>query len=357
MSRSQVIFVTGASSFIGSHVVQELLVAGYHVRGTARGYKVGLVKESFAKYKDRFEVISVVDLGEDQVPDVHWQGVYGLIHVASPAPGREEPEGMFKAAVQGSLNMMRQAEKAGVRRMVITSSVSAVRNSKGTFGHEDWNNLTKESAIASQNDLSIYAASKALAEKAVWEWAAEHPHVEVITLCPTLVLGPLSDVLSRLPSPDFKALVTDNVILNLIIPDGTLPWNNFYVDIRDIAKAHVLSLESPPTSLVGRKRLVISSPHGITWEWALQYIEEMRPELKDRLNKNQPPPGTPDRLPTDFNRIEEVIGMKKEDFHTVEETLLDSLDSLMRLLDNWKKDGVEVAIPIRGLKFVKEHFH
>lgn len=58
------VLVTGISGFLGAHVVNELLIAGYRVRGTARSGKLALVREAYADspHKDRFEVVEVNDL-------------------------------------------------------------------------------------------------------------------------------------------------------------------------------------------------------------------------------------------------------------------------------------------------------
>lgn len=45
----------------------------------------------------------------------------------------------------------------------------------------DWNPVTKEEAIASGDKMAVYSASKKYSELALWEWAKEHPHVEVAT--------------------------------------------------------------------------------------------------------------------------------------------------------------------------------
>jgi nucleoside-diphosphate-sugar epimerase len=58
------VLVTGISGFLGAHLVNELLIAGYRVRGTARSGKIPLVKEGYADspYKDRLEIVEVNDL-------------------------------------------------------------------------------------------------------------------------------------------------------------------------------------------------------------------------------------------------------------------------------------------------------
>lgn len=255
----------------------------------------------------------------------------------------------YQIAEEGSLNILRQAEKAGVTKVVVTSSFVAIRNPRGTWNNDDWNPTTKEEALQSGNPIAIYTVAKTFAEKAVWDWATRHPHVEITTLCTPMILGPLTAQYFLLPEPDFDALVTDIAMFNLIAPHGAFHWNNFQVDIRDIARAHVLALESPATRLVGRKRLAFASPHSASWGQAVEYIAEKRPELRGRLITGTPPSRIPDRLPLDFKRIEEVLGMKISDFHSWEQTVLDAIDSLVQLEKIWTDRGHSVEIP--GFKF------
>ena len=104
------------------------------------------------------------------------------------------------------MNVLRQAEKAGVKKFVVTSSTVTVKGDptvKGTayraerwfsFSSEiaiklelntyfplDWNPVTKENALHSKEKGAAYAASKKYAELAVWEWAEAHPDVDVTT--------------------------------------------------------------------------------------------------------------------------------------------------------------------------------
>ena len=101
------------------------------------------------------------------------------------------------------MNVFRQAEKAGVKKFVVTSSIITVRGDpavKGTayrserrsfplrselgcnvFRTTDWNPVTKEDGLHSDMKQVTYAASKKYAELAVWEWAEAHPDVDVTT--------------------------------------------------------------------------------------------------------------------------------------------------------------------------------
>lgn len=81
------------------------------------------------------------------------------------------------------------------------------------------------------------------------------------------------------------------------------------IDVRDVAKAHILALRSPPTSVVGRKRLFISGPP-LTWKNAVEHLVATKPELKDRL------PDVSQQLVTkvasvDDTKAKEVLGFKE----------------------------------------------
>ena len=107
--------------------------------------------------------------------------------------------------MDGSLNVLNQAEKAGVKKFVVTSSVAATANDPTMKGvsirdhrklasnssdlfpenslcicNLDWNPITKDT-LPSGNTSAPYALSKKTAELAVWEWAEARPHVSVTT--------------------------------------------------------------------------------------------------------------------------------------------------------------------------------
>jgi nucleoside-diphosphate-sugar epimerase len=66
------VFVTGISGFLGSHLVNELLIAGYRVRGTVKSGKMPLVEEGYADspYKDRLEIVEVNDFVSEDVAEL-----------------------------------------------------------------------------------------------------------------------------------------------------------------------------------------------------------------------------------------------------------------------------------------------
>ncbi|KAJ6535063.1 hypothetical protein B0H19DRAFT_1184841 [Mycena capillaripes] len=340
---SELIFVTGASGFLGSHVILQLLEKGYRVRAAARGGKADHLQSSYASYGDRFAVVKIADIAHDQFPEA-LVGVDGILHLASPLPGRAEPAAMLQAAVEGTLNVIVQGENAGVKRFVVTSSTASVDNPENSFTDQDWNPVTREMALTGGNEMVTYSASKKFAEMALWEWTEKHPHVEVTSLNAPFFYGPFTSHFS-LPAPDYGAISTDLIIYNLLFPDGVSPPGTHYIDVRDVAQAHIRALNSPPMAEVGRKRVILSSPYGWSFQKTLDFIKEQRPALKKRLITTKPQTQRFDVLPMDFSRVEKVLGMKVSDFHTVEETTLDTVDALIQVEEQWRSAGYPINTP------------
>ncbi|KAG6918284.1 hypothetical protein DXG01_015376 [Tephrocybe rancida] len=338
----ELIFVTGASGFLGSHIVLQLLNKGYRVRAAAREHRVPELAKNYEKFGDRFQAVAVSDISTDQFPDA-LIGVDAVIHTAASLAEKQSPEVVLSSAIDGTLNVIRQAEKAGIRRLVATSSIVTVINPAGTFTDKDWYPTTKEEALQTKG-MDTYRAAKTLAEKELWAFGEAHPHLDITTLNPPFLYGPLAETFT-VSTGNYFSLSTDLYIYRLLSPDGEFMYSPGHADVRDIARAHILALTSPPASAVGRKRIIIGSPHGFDPKATVDFLAESRPELKGRLTKKTPPPYRFDRIPVDFKRVEEVLGMSKDEFHTVEETMIETVDSLLALEKQWVSNGHEVNIP------------
>ena len=108
------------------------------------------------------------------------------------------------------------------------------------------------------------------------------------------------------------------MIYNLLFPTGDFLPRPDYADFRDVARAHVGALNNKPDKN-NRKRIVIASPQGLTIEHVLDIIKKEHPELERRFIKAPVPKFPYDGLDIEFERIKEITGMRKEDFHTLEE--------------------------------------
>ena len=108
------------------------------------------------------------------------------------------------------------------------------------------------------------------------------------------------------------------MIYNLLFPTGVYLPRPAYADFRDVARAHVGALNSKPDKN-NRKRIIVASPHGLTMKHVLDIIKKERPELEHRFITAPIPEFSYYSLDLDFESFEEITGMRKEDFHTLEE--------------------------------------
>ena len=105
---------------------------------------------------------------------------------------------MIQPAKEGTLNVLRSAERVGsVRRVVLTSSVAAIAGWEGAghHGEDQWN----ETSTA---ERSAYPRSKVVAERAAWEFV-EGRELELVTILPAYVFGPVLTKAHVRSSPAF----------------------------------------------------------------------------------------------------------------------------------------------------------
>jgi dihydroflavonol-4-reductase len=265
---SNTVLVTGISGFIAKHCAIELLRHGYTVRGTVRSAaKAEEVKATLAKHCDIAKLeFAQADLLSDAGWDAAMQGVYGVLHLASPFPVNDpkDPDELIRPAVDGTLRVLKAAITAQVARFVQTSSTVAVAfghpaDRTAAFTEDDW-------AVVSNPTVSAYGRSKTLAERAARDLiASAQPAMHYSTVNPGFVLGPLLD----------RDIGTSGEVIQMFLrgkypgcPRLSFP----VVDVRDVAKMHRLALETAEPS--GGRYLAVS---GTAW-----FVDMMRP-IKAKL--------------------------------------------------------------------------
>jgi nucleoside-diphosphate-sugar epimerase len=238
---SKPILVTGASSFVAIHTLIQLLEQGYKVRGTVRSSsKEAEVRETIAKYvqaNDRLEILPA-DLEQDAGWDEAMKGIEYVLHIASPFPlfePKHEDE-LIIPAVQGTLRVLRAANKAKIKRVVQVSSNAAISSGhegeNKTFTEEDWTNLDK---------VGAYPKSKTLAERAAWDFihgSENTSKMELATINPPLILGPI-------PNKNFRTSVELVRTYMLGQVPGAARIKMGLVDVRDVAAAIILAMQTP----------------------------------------------------------------------------------------------------------------
>ncbi|KAM1332232.1 hypothetical protein ACFX13_045404 [Malus domestica] len=241
----EAVCVTGANGFIGSWLVKTLLEEGY-TRIHASIFPASDPSHLFSLPGADRHTITVFEadlLDADAVARAvqHCQGVF---HVASPCtlddPTDPQAE-LVLPAVQGTLNVLQAASKFGVRRVVLTSSISAMVPNPSwpphkPFDESSWTDLD----YCKARQAKWYPVSKTEAEKAAWEFAEKHG-LDVVAIHPATCLGPLLQ-------PSLNA--SSAVLLNLLLGSNDTQEHHWLgaVHVQDVVKAQVLLFESRAAS-------------------------------------------------------------------------------------------------------------
>jgi dihydroflavonol-4-reductase len=226
-------------------------------------------------------IASEVEVGDrlsvhkaDLMSDDGWaeavEGCDYVLHVASPFPPSQpkDPDELIVPAREGTLRVLRAALDAGVKRVVVTSSVAAVRNGGRTaeepLTEEDWTDPDKPG-------LTPYVRSKTIAEQAAWALVRERDQVDrLTTVNPGAIIGP---VLSDDRSYSLQAIER--------MLDGMpgLPRLGFnFVDVRDVAALEAIAMSSPEAG--GERFIAVER-----WLWMSDVAEILRERLGDRASK------------------------------------------------------------------------
>lgn len=221
--------VTGATGFIAQHCIAELLSHGHTVQGTVRNIASATAHNKQLTGLKLFET----DLLKDPGWSTAFEGVDAVFHTASPVILTAPEDELIGPAVEGTRRVLKAAAEAGVKRVVLTSSTAAIVNTDAEiYNEKHWSEIDK---------CKPYPKSKTLAERTAWDFVAslpEHQRFELVACNPCVVFGPpLSDHVS-------SSLSIIQKLMERKIP--ALPNIGFnLVDVRDVAIAHRLALETP----------------------------------------------------------------------------------------------------------------
>jgi dihydroflavonol-4-reductase len=211
------ILVTGASGFVGGHVARLLVERGCPVRILVRPASDlrGIADLAVEKVTG--------DLREVASLEPAIAGCDAVYHVAADyrlwAP---DPQELYRSNVNGTRNLLDAARRAGVRRIVYTSTVGCI----GVPGDED-------TPVSLADMTGHYKRSKFLAELAALEYARAG--------LPVIIVNPTAPVGDR----DIKPTPTGRMILDFLL--GRMPayvdTGLNLVDVRDVALGHLLAAE------------------------------------------------------------------------------------------------------------------
>lgn len=248
---SKTVVLTGVTGFIAKRIALDLLEAGHTVRGSLRSMRrADEVRDAVRPHLsdpaalDRLSFVEL-DLTKDDGWSEAMQGADVLMHTASPFPMEQskDPDSIIRPAVDGTMRALEAAEDAGIKRVVLTSSMVAVM----------YNDIAKTRPVTETDwstpghpTLNAYGESKTLAEKAAWDFVANHTDMTLITVNPGLVVG----------EPMDAHYGTSLALVERILDgkDPMLPEIIFpVVDIKDVSTLHVQAVED--TKMDGKRHL------------------------------------------------------------------------------------------------------
>jgi len=288
--RGSLVIVTGANGYIASHVVDQLLLARYHVRGTVRSIqRAGWMQNYFdEKYgSGKFSLFEVPDMAAAGAFDEAIKGASGIAHVATPVMASFDPNEAVPVVVDGTLNALKAAAKEpSVKRAVLTSSSTAAAspqpNKVFVINENTWNVDAVKAAWAPppyeglQRRLDVYSASKTQGEQAAWKFMREeNPGFVLNAVLPNANMG-------LILSPEHQGYPSTSGWIQALW-DGfkgheDLAFNppQYYVNVQDDARVHVAALIYNDVKDVR----LFAFAHPYTWNDILAIFRKLYPQKK-----------------------------------------------------------------------------
>jgi dihydroflavonol-4-reductase len=269
----QTVLVTGGSGFLGGWCVIELLRRGYSVRTTVRSLsKEAQVRAAVGSEVDPGDRLSL--LAADLTRDEGWadavRGCDFVLHVASPFPPKQpkDPDELIVPAREGTLRVLRAGLDAGVKRVVVTSSVAAIRLPDGSeprpLDERDWTDPDSPG-------LTPYLRSKTIAERAAWDLVGERGEQDRLAVVnPGAILGPvLNDDLS------YSLQAVQRLLEGV---PGAPKLGFSVVDVRDVADLEIRAMTTPEA---GGERFIATTQ----FLWMAEIGAVLRERLGERASK------------------------------------------------------------------------
>lgn len=285
MENKETVLVTGGSGFIATHCIIQLAAAGYNIKATVRDLsrteRLNQIISEGLKAQNISEFSPVTWQQATLTEDEGWNAAVAdcdfVLHVASPV-AMEMPKNeneLITPAVEGTKRVLKAAAQAGVKRIVVTSSVAAIlygTEKVEQFTEADWTDVDHKSTNA-------YAKSKTYAEKAAWEFIEnDNSGMELACVNPSLVLGPILE-------EDFGTSV--GMIVEImsgkypLVPDMEFG----VVDVRDVAALEILAMTHPEAA--GKR--FICSESSMKLKDQTDFLKELLPEYRKKMPKGIAP--------------------------------------------------------------------
>lgn len=327
--------VTGANGFVAAHIIDELISQGHSVTGSVRTVAKGQqILETHPEWKSNLDFVVVSDYTEAGTWDVTFKNndFDYVIHTAAPLlddPRLSDFEKDFlNPSVNGGLELLKSASKYGknVKVIAVTGSINAMTTGadagQRVYQSSEWLPVSISDAVSAQNAYISYCVAKAESEKAIWKYVQEEkPHYSVSVLLPALIFGPPIQPISDLKKINYSTDVLYSLFNGTyeVTPSTSFPS---YVDVRDLAWAHVKSLTTPA---VFNQRFCIGGA-AYASQIAVNALKTV-PELEGRLPRDNDEVTTVVKF-GDVKEWNEKLGLK---IRTAEETFGDAARKIVEL--------------------------
>ena len=353
------VLVTGGSGFLGAHTIATLLRESHSVVFTVRSRIQGekILSDHPDTPTNRISYAVVPDIVDPHAFDAVLQSAHdqdspitAVIHTASPYTFRNitsRKRQILDPAINGTTNLLKaiHTHGASVTRVVLTSSFAAMVNVTShpriPYNETHWNNdilddnVSPDDFAKDTTDLfTTWRASKTLAEHAAWAFmSSATPKLKftLFSILPPLMFGP---AIQYIPENSLENLNTSNLRIRNMIqgkmkdilePTGIYIW----VDVRDVALAHVRALELEANEEPAANRFFVTAGYFSNAQIA-NVIRREYPELRDMLPEQYESDLDLENKPfeVDNSRSKDVLGLK---YRTLEESVIDTVKSLMML--------------------------
>jgi len=272
---TDLILVTGASGYVGKWCTIKLLEKGYRVRGTVRSPgKARQVRETVAATlgadaASRLELVEADILDDRGWPEA-MSGVAAVMHVATVIRGDEPRDQslVIRPAMEGTERILKATLAAGIRRLILTSSIATVGYGHGQTSGTRTYDETYFTNLENMRWTWAYCIGKTRAERFAWAFAKEHG-LEMSTIHPGAIIG---------PALDDDASISVGMVSGLLDNSTpAVPSNGFsIIDVRDVADMHVAALEKPEA--IGQRYL--ATAEYMPFPEVARIVQELYPERR-----------------------------------------------------------------------------
>lgn len=331
--------VTGANGFIAQHCIAALLHQGYRVVGTVRSEdKIEGVKRTHGSHP-KLTVVTVQDITNpsEYLEVLGPLSPVAVLHLAAPFHynATDFEKEMMVPAVKGSTAILEAcAGIKSIQRIVHTNSFACIYNAAAgpqpgkTYTAKDWSPLTYQDGVDAPNAPTAYRASKTAAERAAWKFMDENAVAfDMVSLCPAMVFGAF---LPDAKPEGITGVNTSNMMVWGVASagrDSAVPPTKgpVWVDVRDVADAHVKALTVPEAS--GGRFLLAQ---GIYCNQELADVSrKVSPQYEDRIPVGEPGKREADtHFGVDSTETEKTLGIT---WRSLDECLSDLVPQLFEI--------------------------